>query len=232
MILCMPGKVFAPAQPSATWSPLIKYQSAPTALSGGNLILTANTAASGTYANAVSSREIQHLGYYSGFLDAVSGDTVGLGFVRVTIPPSSVTFPQSANNYPGNETQTAGLWANSGSVYRAGAATLTGTGGLSFGVEMAVRVVLDFGTPGTDQWRIWIRKSGGAWHGGGDPAADTSPTISPAIQRAGVLKCVGASVTRSGATASRRVTLHGDAESTTGTPPLGFTPAFWGSELT
>lgn len=232
MILGMPAKRIVAAAVTATWSPLTKYQSAPTVLSGSNLILTANTGATGTYANAVSSREIQDLGYYSGFLEAASGDSVGFGFVRIPIPPLSGNFPQNSNLYPGNETFSAGLWANSGSVYRAGTSTLTGTGGLSFGVEMAVRVVLNFGTPGTDQWRVWIRRSGGSWFGGGDPVADTSPTISPAIIRAGSAFCVGASVTRSGATSARRVTLHGDAASTTGTVPTGFTAAKWGAELT
>lgn len=232
MILGMPARRLAPAAPTATWSTLAKYQSAPTTLSGANLVLMADTGATGTYANAVSSREAQHLGYYSGFVEAVTGDTVGFGFASVPRSPTSTVFPQQSTQYVGNAAASAGLWANSGSVYRAGTSTLTGTSGANIQVEIALRIVLDQGGPGIDQMRFWLRQSGGAWYGGGDPAADSSPTQVSQVVRSTNYFCVCATVTRSGATSSRRVTLHGDTASTTGTPPTGFTKALWGDELT
>ena len=221
---------------TATWSPLSKYLSLPSGLSvlsNGNTELSANTSATGTYANAVSSREIQNLGYYSGVVETNSGDTVGFGPGAVLRSITSADFPQDNFEYVGLASFSAGLWANSGSVYRQGQSTLTGTGGLSFGVEVAIRLVPNFGgSPTQTQMRAWIRRSGGSWYGGGDPVADTTPTHTATISvNTNYIALLG-TVTRSGATSARKVTLHGDAASTTGTPPTGFTKALWGDELT
>lgn len=215
---------------TATWSPLSKYLSAPSVLSGSDLILSADTGASGTYANAVSSREIQHLGYYSGFIETNSGDTVGFGFLHVSRTNPATEAPGNSNLYVGNTGGSVGLWANSGDVYQAGAGTIAGAGALTLGVECAVRLAFISGT--SFEVRMWLRQPGGSWYGGGDPAADTTPTHTRTGNAANVYFCLGASITRSGATSARKATLHGDVASTTGTPPTGFTKALWGPALT
>ena len=229
MIPGIMARRIASAAATATWSPLTKYQSAPTVLSGSNLILTANTGASGTYANAVSSRVVQDLGYYSGVVEATGGENAGLGVVSVPQPVSSASFPQNSNGWAGSG-QSGAIWANTGFMYTGTASGVSGSSGTSIAVEMAVRL-----TPpvsGTAMARCWIRQSGGAWYRGGDPVADTTPSFIIAYNVPGATIAVGASIARSGATSARRAILHGDAASTTGTPPVGFTKALWGAELT
>lgn len=82
-------------------------------------------------------------------------------------------------------------------------------------VEVAVRV-------GTR--RVWIRLSGGAWLGGGDPAADTTPTAT--LAGTGDIFPT-AWVSSVSPTAGRYTDIHPTAGTTTGTAPSGFTAANW-----
>jgi hypothetical protein len=233
MILGIPARKIASVVLTATWSPLTKYQSTPTVLSGSNLILTANTGAVGTYANAVSSREVQDLGYYSGVIEASGGENGVVGLAAVSRSSPTANFPGGAAGWVGSGTTSdgsAGIWANTGTLYRAGNPNITGASGNAITVEMAVRIVPPSG--GISEYRFWIRQSGGAWYGGGDPVANTTPSYVRSVAIASFWVCVGASIVRSGATSARRAILHGDAASTTGTVPTGFTAAKWGAELT
>jgi len=230
MILGIPARRLAGQVITATWSPLSKYQSESSVLSSGNTTLTANTAATGNYANAVSSREVLHLGYYSGYVETNSGDNAGIGTMQVSRTNPAAEAPGNSSFFVGNTGASLGLWVNSGAVYRFGASTISGTSTLTAAVEIAVRRVLLSGT--TFQYRVWLRRSGGSWIGGGDPAADTSPTHAVSVATSTNYYCIGASLTRAGANSSRFALIHGDAASTTGTPPAGFAKALWGPELT
>ena len=209
---------------TATWSPT--YLSAPSVLSGGDLTLTANTGAAGTYANAVSSRNVSDLGYYSFNVSTNSGETVGIGVASITSPPTATLFPEDSENYLGDTTDTLGLWQNSGVFYGGITARAPAPAGNTKSYEIAVRFAPD--TP-TSTVRVWMREPSGSWLGGGDPVTDTTPT--QIILRENTAQVViGASLTKSGANSSRFAVLHGDAASTTGTPPTGFTAALWGAE--
>lgn len=224
---------FGSAAVTATWSTLSKYRSAPTTLSGSNLILTANTAASGTYANAVSTREVSHLGYYSGVIEAASGENGAFGVALVSKSNPALRFPGSSAGWVGSGTESdgsAGLWANTGTLYRAGNTNITGASGSNITVQIAVRIV-DVGG-GNSEARLWFRQSGGSWYGGGDPAANTTPSYTRNFVPASFYIAIGASIVRSGATSARRATINGEASTTTGTVPSGFTAALWGAELT
>lgn len=228
-----PYRFASSAAVTATWSTLSKYQSAPTTLSGSNLILTANTGATGTYANAVSSREVQNLGYYSGLIEASGGENGVVGVAAVSRSSPTSAFPAGAAGWVGSGSTSdgsAGIWANTGALYRAGGSNITGASGNSLQIEMAVRI----GAPssGISEYRFWLRQNGGSWYGGGDPVANTTPSFTRSVNITNFWVCVAASIVRSGATSARRATLNGDAASTTGTPPTGFTAALWGPELT
>jgi hypothetical protein len=82
-------------------------------------------------------------------------------------------------------------------------------------IEVAVRV---------STRRLWIRQNGGSWVGGGDPAADTTPTAT--LTGTGAI-FPAAWVASSGATAARYVEINPTAGTTTGTVPSGFTAANW-----
>lgn len=195
---------------SATWDSAQK--SVPAVLSAGDLRLTANTGVSGTYANTRSTRGLQGLAYISAEIGtAAAGAVYGFGVADATW---NVT---SASVYCGGSGSTSvGLWGPNGATYFNNSVIFSGgTGSAPANVEIAVRVATR---------RVWIRRSGGAWLGGGDPAADTSPTAT--LSGSGVIYAA-ASVTRSGALSTWFVELDPNAAATTGTVPTGFTAANW-----
>jgi hypothetical protein len=207
MILGMPAKRISALL--ATWNP--SYKSAPAVLSLGDLRLTANTGASGTYASTRSTLRIAHLGYYSGTVVETRSTTSAFG---VTNDGINLT---NTNSWVG-QSQSAGLWMNGGDVYRAASVIGTIAGASPAAVEIAVRI------SGGDL-RVWFRRNGGGWLGGGDPAADTSPTTT--ISSASGNVYLAASVTRSGASSGNYVEMHATAGTTTGTVPSGFTAALF-----
>jgi hypothetical protein len=171
--------------------------------------LLADAASTGTYANARSERALSGLCYFSGVVASPSGELAGFGVVQGSVDVSSAAF------WVGSFAGGVGAWASLGNVYRnntAGGAVASGT---EIAVEFAVRV---------SERKVWIRASGGAWVGGGDPAANTSPTWT--LSGSDDLYACG-TIERAGATSARYVRLHGTSGATTGTPPSGFTAASW-----
>lgn len=185
--------------------------SPPSVLSLGNLRLTANPSASGEYATARALKSIQGLCYFSMPLrrDA-SGAVCGVGLADATLDHTS------AGNWAGMNTSSISVWSPNGIVYFNGS-SIGGLGTLSTpdSIQFAVRVATR---------RVWIRRAGGTWLGGGDPVADTTPSAT--LAGSGLLYPSG-SVTVDIATSHRWVEINPDPASTTGAVPSGFTAANW-----
>lgn len=185
-------------------------RSVPAVLSLGDSRLTADTAAAGTYANVRSTKPLTGLAYISGTVSMNDLSTnAGFGVGDIT---SAVT---NASIYMGQQNLNVAMWGRTFTRYfNNGAQTYTGGGsGSPADVQIAVRVATR---------RVWVRVNGGVWHGGGDPVADTSPTVT--LSGTGAIYAQG-TITRAGAAAGRYVDLHGTAATTTGAVPAGFTAA-------
>ena len=194
---------------AATWNPAFK--STPAVLSSGNLRLAANPASSGDYANSRSTRAIQGLCYLSFSAQSDAGGlTYAIGVADSTYGAN--TTPAS----PGDSSLSVGLWGQTAEVWFNGANL--GAPGPLFDAGTEGQIAIRAATR-----RVWVRLAGGAWFGGGDPAADTSPTAT--LAGTGAIYAVGC-VYRPGAS-SRYVQLAGDAASTTGAVPSCFTAANW-----
>jgi hypothetical protein len=72
------------------------------------------------------------------------------------------------NNYLGSDANSFS-WQNQGSTYGSAATPKTG---ISYAVGDVVGLAID-----VPNKRAWVRVNGGAWAGGGDPAAGTTPTV-------------------------------------------------------
>jgi hypothetical protein len=108
------------------------------------------------------------------------------------------------------------VYASAGNQYFGNIRVATAGGVITLGsVQIAVRVATR---------RVWVRRDGNAWQGGGDPAADTNPSFT--LSGTGAIYAV-ATLTKAGWTPSRYVEIHPDAASTTGVVPSGFTAANW-----
>lgn len=185
------------------------HKSPPAVLTDSDLRLTANTGAAGTYAGARSTRAIQGLCYLSFLVGAPrAGATNAVGIADATLDFTS------ASSWAGQVNGSVGAYLANGAIYRGGSVVGNlGAMGSESAVEFAIRVATR---------RIWVRKPGGAWIGGGDPAADTTPTTT--LGGTGALYAVG-TITKAGAVSGDFCVLHPDAGSTSGTPPAGFTAA-------
>lgn len=192
---------------AVTWDPATK--SSPAVLSAGNIRLATTSGTSGTYGNARSTRAIQGLCYVSVSTNTDStGEVLGAGIC-------DSTFPQATTSrWVGDGTTSVGLWFPASTGYFNGSPIGTATGSPTF-IEMAVRVA---------SRKVWLRAEGGAWLGGGDPVADTSPTAT--LTGTGALYVVG-SIDRRSATSARWIEIASTAGTTTGTVPSGFTAANW-----
>lgn len=191
------------------WDPDVV--SIPSILSEGNKRLTANTAFSGSYANSRGRLACIGKCYFSvelGF--TASGSVLGAGVADAT------TDLTGSSNYPGMDNKSIEAGSPNGSVFFNGASIgSVGTMATVDAVEVAVDV---------DTRQVWLRQSGGAWAGGGDPAAGTSPTAT----LSGTGKLYPAVwVSRTSATSARYARLHCTAGEIVGTPPSGFTAANW-----
>lgn len=182
--------------------------SAPAVLTNSDLRLTANTGATGDYANARAIRAVTGDCYFSATVANNTTEDAGFGVARESFGiTSAVDFVREP-----------GMYSTNGNTYGPGGLIASGgTLGSVSSVEVAIR---------TSTRRVWIRRNGGAWVGGGDPVADTSPTLTLSGTD---LIFPAATLTRAGASGSRYVQLHPDAASTTGTVPSGFTAANWAS---
>jgi hypothetical protein len=167
--------------------------------------------ATGTYGSARAARPCSGLCYYSGSVAwALSGAVAGIGAADET------TDLTNNANYPGFDNKSVEIGLPNKGVFWNGGSVVTAPGTISSsptGVEFAVN---------TTNRKVWIRVAGAAWAGGGDPAADTSPTVTLAGSGAIFPACW----TINGGP-PYAATLHVDVGTTTGTPPSGFTAANW-----
>lgn len=166
-----------------------------------------NGASGGAYANARTLLPLRGLCYVSCTLpNVLAGDVLGFG-----IADESALFV-TADTYVGDESGSVGVWAPNGTVY-SGAIAIGGAGS-SGDAQAAVRV---------DARRVWLRRHGGGWVGGGNPVANTSPTfILPGVGRIFAVASIDAAVP-----SATRMTLGHNAAATTGAVPAGFTAAAW-----
>lgn len=136
------------------------------------------------------------------------GGVLGYGLADVTIDVTDASY------WLGQLSASVGVWSPNGNIF-SGGSVIGSVGALSSpdDIQIAVRVATR---------RIWIRQAGGAWVGGGDPATDTSPTLT--LGGSGDIY-VAATVNKTSATPNRYSQIHPDAGSTTGAVPSGFTAA-------
>lgn len=181
-------------------------------MSNADKTLRANVStAAGSFVSARARKPCDGLCYFSFNVAANTGSGEELA-VGVNDASSNFTDPEF---YTGMNTLGASAWPWAGNVYFNNAKIGT-VGSLSSGsIEVAVN---------TANRRVWLRKNGGAWLGGGDPAAGTNPTAT--LTGSGAIY-PAANIYVPGATTGRNVTLHTTAAETTGVVPAGFTPASW-----
>jgi hypothetical protein len=205
-LLASYGAAAPPA--TQTWNPA--HKSSIAVLSAADLRLTSLTSG-GSYAVTRGTKACAGLCYFSmlvGF--TASGSVCGGGVADAT------TDLTNSSNFPGIDSKSIELGSPNGSTFfnntNIGSA---GTLSNPDNIEVAVRVATR---------RVWVRQNGGSWVGGGDPAADTSPTAT--LTGSGDI-FPAAWVTSSGTSASRYVEINPTAGTTTGTVPSGFTAANW-----
>lgn len=96
-----------------------------------------------------------------------TGSILGVGAVNGTQSLTSDAYWMGANNASG------AAWGPTDSSYANGTSVGPGfneSGSIPFTVDYDIAV-------DTATRRVWIRKSGGSWIGGGNPAAGTTPTF-------------------------------------------------------
>lgn len=183
------------------WNPA--YLSPSASMAASNTELRAATTA--TYANSRSLSVLSGDVYFSARCEKGSSNNYGFGITDAAV---SLT---SAGRYTGDQ-NSIGLWQE-GRVYMGGASIHTITAlPVSAYLEVAVRV---------SSRRVWIRQSGGAWIGGGDPAANTTPTGT--LGGTGALYIAGSLDPRTGGTANALIRLPTNPGDVTGAAPTGFT---------
>lgn len=205
--LMMAGGGSPPVGNSSTWDPAVLSTGA--SLVSGNLRLQAS--AGTNFSNTRSQKAILDLAYLSCVIGFVSGgDNGGCG-----IADAAIDFT-TATRWVGDGTDSIGVWGPVGVVYVNGVSAGS-VGAIASGVsiEFAIRLT---------SRRVWVRRSGGSWVGGGDPAADTTPTVT--LSGSADLH-MAASLSRPAATSSRYAQLGNNSAATTGTAPSGFTKANW-----
>lgn len=167
----------------------------------------------GTYANSRARKACAGKCYFSARIDwGGSGAVAGFGLVDAT---RDTRVPSS---YPGQNTRGFDAEVPNGAVYFNGSSLGTLPGG-PISVDP---VSLEFSVIELTR-EVWVRRSGQAWMGGGDPALGTTPTLtlagSGAIFPTAWISAPGGP--------AYSVTLDVDAASTTGAVPSGFTAANW-----
>jgi hypothetical protein len=168
-------------------------------------------AGAGSYASGRATRACSGKCYFSAAIRHTdSGSVVGVGVADATVNLTNTS------NYPGIDNKSLAVGSPNGTTFFNGASLGTvGTLSAPDQVEIAVD---------TATRKVWVRQEGGAWLGGGDPAAGTSPTatlsgtgdIYPAYW-----------VSDTGSLVNRFTTLNTELSGTTGTVPSGFTAANW-----
>lgn len=183
------------------WNP--GYLSPSATVAAANTELRAATTA--TYANSRSLSPLSGDVYFSARCEKGLAANYGFGITDAAV---SLT---SAGRYTGDQ-NSIGLWYE-GRVYMGGTSIhMPGALTASVDIEVAVRVA---------SRRIWLRRSGGAWIGGGDPAANTTPTGT--LGGTGALYIAGSLDPRAGGTANALIRLPTNPVGVTGVAPAGFT---------
>lgn len=184
------------------WDGVVK---SPRALMSDSDLKLQDSAGSGTYATARSRLALADMGYFSATPNApAAGETCGFGMADETAAFTS------GSTWAGNTNLSGAVWSQAGTGYFNGSSVGSGGSSASSDIQGCRR-----------GRRGWLRRAGGGWIGGGDPALDTSPTFT--ISGSGKIYLIG-SIT-AGALAT--LTIHKDAASTTGVVPAGFTAASW-----
>lgn len=173
-------------------------------LSGADLVLEA----SAPYGTARGLRPLAGNCYFSAKPYAPnSGETVGIGVCDATVDTSSYLISVGDSNF------SFGCWPQNGTAWGGNVAIGSAGSSATSDIQIAVRVT---------SRRCWVRRAGGGWVGGGDPALDTSPTYT--LSGSGLIYPMGSI---SGVAGGAKITLHKDASQTTGVVPAGFTAANW-----
>lgn len=166
--LDVPSSVVVSAATWATWNPadmgayitlsLSDKRATSTHLAGANTIVRSTGAITGK-------RYFEMVVFRNGY----SGEVTAGGVA---------SNAASLLTYLGQTSDACGVWSPGGGVYVSSSKIRTISG---LGVATTQR--LDFAVDATNNAsiKIWIRKSGGSWEGGGDPATGTTPTATIAI---------------------------------------------------
>lgn len=161
---------------------------------------------SDTYANARLASPLTGKRYFSTAITfAAAGSVLGVGFVDETSDISS------ALSYVG-QVGSGAAWGPADAIY------VDDVEGASVSLGASLEWAVDASTRS-----VWLRDSGSAWIGGGDPAAGTSPTF--AVPGTGAMFFAASLIAGSGADA-REVVVATDPIDITGTPPAGFTAGY------
>lgn len=177
--------------PASGWDPARIFQGA--TLSDSNKLATGESG--DDYSHVRSVQEITGLRYFSG---VVGGD---VGFAAIGVATDGSNPLNDPLDYLGNGGGDVGAWVGDGIYQSGGRIHAVSATAWEFAVRASSR-------------RVWVRQNGGAWLGGGNPATDTTPTVTLALTGALRACCTVARLTST-------ARLHNAAE-TTGTPPAGF----------
>ena len=184
-----------------TWNP--GYLSPAAAVAASNTELHASSSA--TYANSRSLSILSGDVYFSARCERGSSKNFGFG-----VADASVNLTASGSYVGGGAS--IGLWQE-GRIYAGGSALVSGLAVATMqDIEIAVR---------TSSRRVWIRRTGSAWIGGGDPVANTTPTYT--LGGTGVIHVAGSLDARTGGTANALIRLPTNPVNVTGVAPAGFT---------
>jgi hypothetical protein len=171
--------------------------------------LNTSISAAGQYGSARAVKPVLGKSYFSMVVRHTdSGAVCGVGLV------DSVHDLAGNSDWPGQDTFGISVGSPNGTIYVNGSSigsvgALAAPNGIEFAVDADLR-------------RIWIRKSGGAWIGGGNPATNTSPTHT----LAGTGRIFPAGwVSTAGTIVNRFVGL--DTTFANGAVPAGFTERNW-----
>ena len=169
---------------------------------------------SDNYANARSVRPLAGKCYFSARVRTpYGGATVGLGVA------DGAWSPASSANWIGNAASNVAVaaWFMNGNVYTNGSII----GNLGSSSDAQIQIAVDVSTR-----KVWVRRDGGAWLGGGDPAAGTSPTLT--LPGSGDIYVAATLSANSSPNTNFYAKLARNASEVTGTVPSGFTAANWG----
>lgn len=183
------------------WNPA--YLSPSASMAASNTELRAATTAN--YANSRSLSVLSGDVYFSARCEKGSSNNFGFG-----VADAGVNLTASGS-YVGAGAS-IGIWQE-GRIYAGGGTLVSGlTVPAMQDIEVAVR---------TSTRRVWIRQTGGAWIGGGDPAANTTPTYT--LGGTGAIYVAGSLDPMTRGTANALIRLPTNPVGVTGVAPAGFT---------